>query len=199
MSVRAVIWDIGGVLVDWQPHLAWSAELGEEGARAFMERIGFAALNLRADGGELFADLAREIDDDEDAARLAAYPALYPRTVQGRVTGSWDVLDDLTASGIPVHAITNWSAETWPVGLEVHPRLGNVFGTLVVSGRERMLKPEAAIFDLLCERAGLAPSECLFVDDGLHNVEGARAVGMAGHHFGGAARLRADLTERGLL
>lgn len=199
MSVRAVVWDIGGVLVDWQPHLAWSPEMGEAQARAFLARVDFPARNLRGDGGARFADLAAELDDPEDAARLTAYPLLYTRTVQGRIPGSWEILDDLIAARTPIHAITNWSAETWPEGVKVHPKLDAVFGTLVVSGREGMVKPDPAIFRLLCERAGLAAEDCIFIDDNLHNVEGARAVGMAGHHFQGAEGLRADLAERRLL
>lgn len=197
--VRAVVWDIGGVLVDWRPHLAWSPEMGAPEALAFMERIDFPARNLRADGGETFAALAAELDDPQDAARLAAYPSLYTRTVQNRVAGSWDILDDLIAAGTPVHAITNWSAETWAEGLKVHPRLGELFDTLIVSGREGMTKPDASIFRLLCARAALAPGDAIFIDDGAHNVAGAQAVGMAGHHFTGADVLRADLAARGLL
>jgi len=71
------------------------------------------------------------------------------------------VLDALKAKGVPVHAITNWSVETWPEGLKSHPRLGEVFGTLVISGEEGVIKPEARIFELLCERAGVAPSDCV--------------------------------------
>ncbi|WP_371155790.1 HAD family hydrolase [Jannaschia sp. 2305UL9-9] len=199
MTVEAVVWDIGDVLVEWRPALAWSPEIGLDAAHAFIERIDFAALNLRADGGERFADLAQEVADPDDRARLAAYPALYVRTVQGRVPGSWDILHDLKATGVQIHAITNWSAETWAPGTEVHPELDRVFGTLVVSGREGLIKPDPAIFRLLCDRAGLSPEQCLFVDDKMHNVDGARAIGMAGHHFTGAAGLRQDLVERGLL
>ncbi len=199
MSLRAVVFDIGGVLVDWQPHLAWAPEIGEAEARAFLARVDFPARNLRADGGETFAALAAELDDPEDADRLAAYPSLYARTVRDAVPGTWDVLDDLAAAGVATHAITNWSAETWPVGVSVHPRLGEVFGTLVVSGREGMTKPDPRIFRLLCERAGLLPGDCLFVDDGAHNVEGAKAVGMDGHHFTGAEGFRDALSRRGLL
>ena len=199
MSASHVIFDIGGVLVEWRPHLAWADALGEDGARAFMVRIGFGALNLRADGGETFAALAAEICDPEDARLLAAYPALYGRTVRDAVPGTWAVLNDLRARGVPVHAITNWSAETWPEGVRVHPRLEEAFDTLVVSGRERMLKPAPGIFRLLCERAGIAPEACVFIDDGAHNVEGARAVGMDGIHFTGADALRVELTDRGLL
>ena len=198
MSASHVIFDIGGVLVEWRPHLAWAEELGEDGAHAFMARIGFGPRNLRADGGETFAALAAEIGDPVDARLLAAYPALYARTVRDAVPGTWAVLDDLRARGVPVHAITNWSAETWPEGVRVHPRLDEAFDTLVVSGRERMLKPDPAIFRLLCERAGIAPEACVFVDDGAHNVAGARAVGMDAIHFTGADALRAALTDRGL-
>ncbi|MEM8849581.1 MAG: HAD family phosphatase [Pseudomonadota bacterium] len=199
MTLSAVIFDIGGVLVDWQPHLAWADELSEPDTRTFMARIDFPALNLRADGGETFAALAAALPDPDDARRLAAYPSLYARTVQNAVPGTWAVLDALHAKGVPTHAITNWSAETWPEGVKAHPRLAQVFGTLIVSGREHLLKPDPAIFHLLCTRADVAPETCVFIDDGLHNVDGARAVGMDAIHFTGADALRAALTERGLL
>ena len=199
MTVSDVVFDIGGVLVDWQPHLAWGDTLTEVKARAFMDRAGFAALNRRADGGERFADLAAELEDADDGALLAAYPSLYSRSVRQAVPGTWAVLDDLLARGVPVHAITNWSAETWPEGVRAHPRLGTAFRTLVISGREGVTKPDRAIFDLLCRRAGVGPERCVFVDDGPHNVEGARAAGMDAIHFTGADALRVALADRGLL
>jgi len=200
MTATAVIFDIGGVLVDWQPHLAWQPELGsQEAAEAFMERVDFSARNARADNGARFADLAAEIEDAEDARRLADYVRLYTRTVEGRIEGTWTLLERLKARGVPIHAITNWSAETWPEGLKVQPRLAEVFGVTVVSGQEGVMKPDARIFETLCTRAGLAPAECVFIDDGLHNVEGARAVGMDGIHFTGADALEQALRNRGLL
>jgi FMN phosphatase YigB (HAD superfamily) len=200
MSPSVVVFDIGGVLVDWQPHLAWMDAFGSrEAVEAFMARIDFPALNHRADGGERFADLAAELDDPEDARLLAAYVARYPATVPRAIEGTWALLDRLTARGVPVHAITNWSAETWPRGLGVHPRLGTAFGVTVVSGREGVTKPDARIFRALCDRAGVAPADCLFIDDGPHNVEGARAVGMDAVCFTGAPALERDLAARGLL
>ncbi len=197
---RAVVFDIGGVLVDWQPHLAWSAELGsEEAAQDFLARTNFRALNARADGGEAFADLAREVADPEDRDRFVRYVDLYHLTVPLKIGGTWDLLHRLKDRGIAVHAITNWSAETWPVGLRVHPELGQVFGVTIVSGREGVMKPDRRIYELLCQRAGLSAEACLFIDDGAHNVEGARAAGMDALHFTGADRLARDLTERGLL
>lgn len=200
MRPSVVVFDIGGVLVDWQPHLAWVDELGsEDAAHAFIERTGFRDRNIRADNGEQFADLAQELDDPEDQRRFADYVRLYTRTVENRIEGTWDVLDRLKVQGTPVHAITNWSAETWPEGLKAQPRLAEVFETVVVSGQEGVMKPDPRIFHLLCDRAGIAPQDCVFIDDGPHNAEGARAVGMDGIHFTGPQALEQALIERGLL
>jgi 2-haloacid dehalogenase len=200
MTASVVVFDIGGVLIDWQPHLAWVDEFGSAAlARAFLERIDFRALNLRGDAGARFADLAAELPDPEDRRRLAAYPGLYAATVRNRIEGTWKVLDALRARAVPLHAITNWSAETWPVGLTLQPRLAEVFGVTVVSGEEGIVKPDPRIFHLLCRRAGVAPEDCVFIDDFPPNVEGARAVGMEGILFTAPEALRAALAERGLL
>jgi FMN phosphatase YigB (HAD superfamily) len=200
MTPSVVVFDIGNVLVDWQPHLAWEDEFSSRAqVQEFMQRVDFAARNLRADEGARFADLAQELDDPEDRRRLADYVPNYARTVRNAVPGSWEVLDDLRTRGVPVHAITNWSAETWPEGLKAHPRLGEVFGTLVISGEEGVLKPERKIFEILCERAGVAAQDCVFIDDSEKNVEGARAAGWDAIHFTGADALRQALVARGLL
>ncbi len=200
MNPTVVVFDIGAVLIDWQPHLAWMDELGSrEAVEAFMERIDFRARNTRGDNGERFADLAAEIDDLEDRARLAAYVSLFHKTVPDEIPGTWDVLDRLAERGVPLHAITNWSAETWPEGAKVHPRLDEVFGTLVVSGREKISKPDPRIFELLCTRAGVAPEDCVFIDDGPHNIAGAEAVGMDTILFTDAEALESELEARGLL
>lgn len=200
MNPSIVVFDIGGVLVDWQPHLAWIEELGSADAvAAFMERIDFKTRNARGDGGARFSDMAAELTDPDDRRRLEEYVSLYTKTVMNPVPGTWEVLDQLKACGTPLHAITNWSAETWPEGLKAHPRLGEVFDVTVVSGQEGVMKPDARIFEILCTRADVAPSDCVFIDDGLHNVDGARAAGMDGIHFRGADALEAALRDRGLL
>lgn len=200
MTPSVVVFDIGGVLVDWQPHLAWADEFSSQAeTESFMSRIDFLARNLRGDNGERFADMAQELEDPDDQRRLAAYVPNYAKTVEGAVAGTWDILDALKAKGVPVHAITNWSAETWPEGLKSHPRLGEVFGTLVISGEEGMIKPDSRIFEMLCERAGVAPSDCVFIDDSPKNVDGAKAAGWDAIHFTGAEALRTALEQRGLL
>lgn len=199
MNVDTVVFDIGGVLVDWQPHLAWVDELGEAGAKAFLDRIGFEKLNLACDAGATFAQAAAQIAEHDDAARLGQYVARYTRTVPNKITGTWDILYALKDADVPVHAITNWSAETWPEGCKAHPELLDVFDTTVVSGEAGVIKPSTEIYALLCHRADIAPDRCVFIDDGLHNCIGAQAAGMDAIHFTGPDALRCALQDRGLL
>jgi 2-haloacid dehalogenase len=194
-----VVFDLGAVLIDWQPELAWADELGLDGARAFMARIGFDKINLACDAGATFAEAAAEIPDSQDAARLSGYVARYTRTVPDKIGGTWDCLYDLKDRGIRVHAITNWSAETWPEGLKVHPELARVFDTTVVSGQVGVIKPSLGIFRHLCDRADVAADRCVFIDDGRHNCIGAKAAGMDAIHFTGPQALRQQLDARGLL
>lgn len=199
-EMKAIVFDIGNVLVRWDPHLAFTEALGSrEAAAEFLERTGFSALNLRADGGETFAELAAEIADAGDRALFADYPAQYHLTIAELLEGTWALMDRLRAKGHPIHAITNWSAETWEAGVALHPRLGSAFGVTVVSGREKVLKPDPAIFALLCERAGVAAGDCIFIDDSPKNVAGAAAFGMDAIQFTAPEALEISLTERGLL
>ncbi|MEM6846709.1 MAG: HAD family phosphatase [Pseudomonadota bacterium] len=197
--MNTIIFDLGGVLLNWQPHRVWSPELGETEARAFMERVNFPSLNLRADGGESFADLAKEIPDPADAERFLAYPLMFGRAVEGGIAGMWELLDTLVAQGTPLHAITNFPAECWTAAVTAHPQLGTSFGEIFVSGREGIMKPDALAFQRLLDRAGVTASDCLFIDDSAKNIEAAASLGLATHHFQGAEPLRADLVARGLL
>lgn len=199
MTLTTVVFDIGGVLVDWQPHLAWVDELGETGARAFVDRIGFDKINLACDAGARFEDAADLLADPEDAALLRLYVERYTRTVPEKIVGAWDILHALSDRGTALHAITNWSAQTWPEGVKAHPELAQVFGTTIVSGELGVIKPSTEIYRLLCDRAEVNPQSCVFIDDGFHNCLGARAAGMDAIHFTGPQALRAALTERGLL
>lgn len=199
MTVDTVVFDIGGVLVDWQPHLAWEDDLGTEGAHAFLARIGFDKINLACDAGARFGDAAGDLADPQDAVRLEQYVTRYHRTVPGKLTATWDLLYALRDAGIALHAITNWSAQTWPEGLKAHPELAQVFGTTVVSGEVGMIKPSVEIYRLLCDRAQVRPERCVFIDDGLHNCIGAKAAGMDAIHFTSAHSLKTQLEHRGLL
>ncbi|MEP5152243.1 HAD family phosphatase [Planktotalea sp.] len=199
MTVNTVVFDIGGVLVDWQPHLAWIEDLGEAGAKSFLNRVNFDKINVACDGGASFSDAFDLIEDPEDRERLAQYVPRFSRAVPNKITGTWDVLYQLLDNHVPLHAITNWSAETWPEGLKAHPELGTIFGSTVVSGEVGVLKPSVEIYHLLCDRAEVRAENCVFIDDGLHNCLGAKAAGMDAIHFTSPSSLKTQLKERGLL
>lgn len=199
-TIRHVVFDIGNVLLQWDPHLAFLPELGSRAAvDAFLARIDFHRWNRLCDGGEDRAALTAAIADPQDRAVLTRYAARFAQTIAQPVPGSWDILDDLVARGVPVGAITNFSADMWPHALALYPALGTALDPVVVSGAERLLKPEPAIFHLFCRRAGVAPADCLFIDDSPDNVAGARAVGMQAVHFTDAPALRGELESAGLL
>lgn len=198
MTPSIVVFDIGGVLVDWQPELAWADEMDKDDVLAFLDRINFHKLNPACDAGAKFADIGATLEPD-DARMLAQYVDRFARTVPNKVAGTWDLLYRLRDAGVPLHAITNWSAETWPEAVRAHPELGTVFGTTIVSGAVGMIKPGVAIYHLLCQEIGANPADCVFIDDGLHNCVGAKAAGMDAIHFTGAAALETALQQRGLL
>ena len=199
MPPSVVVFDIGGVLVDWHPALAWADALGPDAAADFMDRVDFTTRNARADAGASFADLAADIANADDATQFAAYVKGFSNTVTDVVPGVWVVVDRLRARGVPVHAITNWSAETWPMALKQHPRLRDSFGVTIVSGIEGVAKPDRRIFELLTARANVVAQDCVFIDDSMANVDGARAAGMDAIHFTGASALERELKQRGLL
>ena len=200
--MKHIIFDIGAVLVEWDAPLAFAGHFAtRDAAIDWMERIGFYDWNHEQDGGRSFAEGLRIAHDQhgELAAPLADYLDTFGLTIAHPVPGSWEILEALHAAQVPLYAITNWAAETWPIALEVHPRLATAFRDVVVSGGEGVLKPRPQIYHLLMQRNALRPEDCLFIDDNPANVEGARVVGIDGLHFTDAGQLALDLAERGIL
>ncbi|SHG90975.1 2-haloacid dehalogenase [Cognatiyoonia sediminum] len=197
--MKHVVFDIGAVLVEWDPALAWVDDLGQSETNAFLERINFDKLNLACDAGATFNEAASLLDDSDDAALLRQYVERYSQTVPNKIQGTWDILNALKAKDVRVFAITNWSVETWPQGCKAHPELAEVFEFTVVSGQVGMIKPSVEIFSYFCVEAGVDAADCIFTDDGLHNCLGAKAAGMNAIHFTGPDALEAGLKQRGLL
>lgn len=197
-----IVFDIGNVLVRWDLHRAFADHFdGPERIDAYLDEVGFHDWNRLQDGGRSWADAAADLRSrhGERAHPATDYPARHADTIAEPIEGTWALLDRLAARGHGIYAITNWSAESWPDAQRLHPRLTRAFRDVVVSGQEKLLKPDAAIFRLLCDRNGLKPPDCLFIDDSPANVAGARAVGMDAVVFTTPEALETDLTERGLL
>ena len=197
-----VVFDIGNVLIRWDPRAAFRHAFDSDAEiDALLQEVGFPDWNYANDRGRGRAEAVAAIAArwPERAAVMDGFFDRFGDTIREKITGSWEVLKDLRAAGHVPWALTNWGPETWPVALRLHPELREVFGGIVVSGHEGLVKPERAIFDLLCVRAGVAPEACFLADDSAANVAGARAAGWQAHHFEGAAGLRAALGDRGLI
>ncbi|WP_461470611.1 HAD family hydrolase [Pararhodobacter sp.] len=190
------------MLIRWRPELAVAHVFPDpDEARAYLGRVGFFDWNLRQDGGRPFAEglAALEASHPGESAPLAVYPERFGETIREPIEGTWVLLEALKARGHRLFAITNFARETWPVALRLHPRLACAFEDVVVSGHEGVLKPEAAIYELLLSRNGLQAGESLFIDDSPANVDGARRVGMEAELFTTPEALARALAGRGAL
>lgn len=199
-EINTVVFDLGQVVLGWDPLAAFTDVLSRAEAADWMARIGFADWNRQQDAGRTWATAEEKLikRHPADAKVIRAYRAHFDRTLTGYIPGTGVVVAELEQAGVALVALTNWSAETFP---QARDRFGLLdrFRGIVVSGEEGMVKPDPALFSLLCERYLLDPARILFVDDSSANCAGAESLGMQTHHFGGAAGLRARLVELGLL
>ncbi|KPQ06117.1 MAG: 2-haloacid dehalogenase [Rhodobacteraceae bacterium HLUCCA12] len=195
-----VVFDIGNVLVRWDP-LAAFADMPRTAVEEMFDAIDFPAWNLANDGGRSRTDAIAAIarTHPQHAARMEEYFDRFHLTIQEPIHGTWQIADRLKQDGRRLFGLTNFSAASWPVALDLHRGLTDLFEDVVVSGVERALKPKPRIYAILCERNGLAPGDCLFIDDRADNVAGARAVGWDAVRFTTPDALERALAERGLL
>jgi 2-haloacid dehalogenase len=198
---RAVVFDLGGVLIDWDPRYLYRTLLDdEETVEHFLATVCTPAWNEQQDAGRTLAEGTAELiaQHPEYGSAIEAFYGRWPEMLAGTIAGSVEVLAALRDRSVPLYALTNWSAETFPYARERFDFL-TWFEAILVSGEEGIKKPDPAFFQLLFERQGLAPEASLFVDDSERNVAAARAVGMEAVHFTSAERLRAELSAHGLL
>lgn len=197
----SVVFDLGGVLIDWDPRLLYRTLLPAEEVEAFLAEVEFDAWNHEQDAGRAAAEAVAAAAARFPHRRelLAAYFERFPETLAGELDGSVQVLDELRRRGeVRLLALTNWSAELFPHARERFSFL-DWFEGVVVSGEERVAKPDPRIFAVLIERYALDPARTIYVDDRAVNVEAARAAGLTGELFTDPAALRAALQARGLL
>jgi 2-haloacid dehalogenase len=198
----AVIFDVGNVLYGWDPQSFLARQLPEDEARLrFIEEVGLWEWHDSLDGGRDFAESAAELSGrfPEHAHLISAWGDRFGETITDPVPGMHALVEALDARGVPLFAITNFSGDFWPPFAAREHAFFARFRDIVVSGAEKVMKPDPAIYHLALERFGLQPDQALFIDDRLINVEGARAIGMHAHLFTDAADLRLRLEADGLL
>ena len=201
MSTKAVVFDLGGVLIDWDPRYLYRKLLADEAAvEEFLATVCTPEWNAEQDRGRPFAEGVAELAErhPEHAAAIAAYRQRWPEMLAGDLPGTVEALAELRAAGVPLYALTNWSAETFAITRERFEFL-DWFDGLLVSGEERMTKPDPAFFQLLLDRFGLDPGATVFVDDAEANVAAARELGIDAVRFTGPGQLRRELSARRIL
>jgi len=196
----AVVFDLGQVLIRWDPRHLYRRLMPEDEIDAFLDEVGFAAWNHQQDAGASWGPAveAHAALFPHRRELLAAYPARFPETLDGPVEGTVAILRELHAAGTRLVALTNWSAELFPHAEATFGFL-SLFEGIVVSGREGVAKPDPAVFDLLLSRYRLDPAATVFVDDSPANVEAAAGAGLQARLFTDAEILRRDLSRLGLL
>ena len=203
MTVRptTVVFDIGNVLIAWDPRNLYRRffEGREEDMEWFLSNVCTPAWNVEQDRGRSFADAVELLVKEhppELHPMIRAFDTDWHETISGPIHGSVDILKALKRNNVPVFAITNWNQDKFREARKRFDFL-NSFDGIMVSGDERLLKPDREIFELFYARYGVKPETAVFIDDSLRNVEGARAAGMHALHFTSADTLARDLRQLG--
>jgi 2-haloacid dehalogenase len=185
MTVKAVVFDVGNILVRWTAEdLLRGYFADEDSFRAFLKRTRLMWMNLAFDAGKPFADGVAELvaKHPADEAPLRAFHERWPETITHAIEPNAATLRDLKAAGVTVHAITNFARETFDVARRMHPFL-DLFDHALVSADVGLVKPDYRIYHRLCEDTGFEPEELIFVDDSALNIAAARAVGYDAFHM----------------
>ena len=200
MRVDTVVFDVGNVLIRWDPrHLYRKLFEQEAEMERFLAEVCTDAWNLEQDRGRSWSEAIAErvplFPGQESLIR--AYFERWHEMVPGEVEGTVPILERLREAGVPLYAITNFSAEKFAEAQDRFPFLRG-FRDVVISAHERLLKPDPAIYRVLLDRNGLKAGRCLFIDDSERNVRAAEGIGIRAHHFRNAAGLSAALRDLGL-
>ena len=194
--IKNIIFDFGGVLVDWNPHYLFDKYFNDiNEANYFVENVCTTEWNAEMDGGKPFAQAVKERSAmfPKYAEALKLYQTNWMDTMGEEIPDMYDLIKSLKANGFPViYGLTNWSAETFPTVQKTY-RIFSLIDKIVVSGEVKQLKPNPEIFHTLLNKYNLKAEESLFIDDNLKNVEGAKAVGINAIRFENAIKLKEDL------
>jgi 2-haloacid dehalogenase len=199
--IDTVIFDLGNVLIGWDPRRLYRQLIEDEAQMEwFLREVCSSEWNEQQDKGRPWAEgtALLRAQFPEHAELIDAYHLRWKETLVGPIEGSVQLLSELKAHGVRLLALTNWSQETFPVARELFPFL-QWFEGIVVSGEERLIKPDPRIYQCLLQRYQVDPATALYIDDSQRNVAAAEALGMHGWWFRDAEGLRGRLVELGLL
>ncbi len=202
MEIKNIIFDLGGVLIDWNPDYMYKKIIPDQDQRKwFLENICTLDWNEAQDGGRLIKE-ANELlinQHPEYKELILAYYSRWEEMLSGSISGTVDIFKELkTNNKHGIYALTNWSAETFPRALEIFDFL-HWFDGRVVSGEENTRKPHKEIYDIILTRFNLTPNSTVFIDDNLRNIKAAEELGIVTIHFQSPEQLRKSLQEKNIL
>jgi 2-haloacid dehalogenase len=201
-GIDAIIFDLGGVLIDWNPSYVFDKMFDdEEKKKHFFENICTSDWNEKQDAGRSLKEATEELLQKHPDWKeyIEAYYGRWEEMLGGPIHGTVEIFKQLKETGkYKIYALTNWSAELFPIALERYEFL-HWFDGRVVSGEEKMRKPFPEFYQLILNRFELTPGETLFIDDNLRNAHAAEEIGLRTIHFQSSGQLKEDLMRAGIL
>jgi 2-haloacid dehalogenase len=202
MKINAIIFDLGGVLIDWNPSYVFDKMFDdEEKKKHFFENICTSDWNEKQDAGRPLKEATEEllVKHPDWKEYIEAYYGRWEEMLGGPIWGTVEILRLLKKDNkYKIYALTNWSAELFPIALERYDFL-HWFDGRVVSGEEKMRKPFPEFYQLIVGRFQLKPQETLFIDDNLRNVQAAKDIGLRTIAFRSPEQLKDELIQAGIL
>ena len=197
----SVIFDLGGVLVDWDPRYLYRKLFDDpDEMESFLAEVTTAEWNAQQDAGRPWAEAVDLLvaEHPEQRELIEAFHRRWPEMLAGEIPETVDVVAELRSTDVRLLALSNWSAEMFPIARERFDFLA-WFEGIVLSGEVGVNKPDRQIFDHLLEQFDIEPERTLFIDDSAVNIDAARDLGLRVIQFTNAASLRLELVALGLL
>ena len=198
--INTIIFDFGGVLIDWNPRYMYRDEFEEiSEMEYFLKEVCTDDWNLQQDKGRSLAEATRILQDEfpEHAVKIQLYYDQWEKMVKGDIPQNVALLQKLKEK-YKLYGLTNWSAEAFPIVFRQYAFF-QLFDGIVISGVEKMIKPDKKIFELMLERYHLKAENALFIDDNVKNIQAAKEMGFATIHVLEKTDLERELHALGLI
>jgi 2-haloacid dehalogenase len=197
---QVIVFDLGGVLIEWDPRHMYRKLFDDKAEmERFLAEVATNEWNAQHDAGRRWEDGVALLSAQHPhlAGLISAYWERWEEMLAGPIDGTVAILASLRDAGYELHALTNWSTQTFPIARERYEFL-DWFETIVVSGEEKVIKPDPRIYEILLERIGREATECVFIDDAPRNVATAKELGFSAIRFENPDQLRAELGKLGV-
>lgn len=199
-NINTIIFDFGGVLVDWNPRYLYRQEFEDEATMEyFLSHIGWEEWNLQQDKGRSLSEGTKLLQHQfpEYHSKIQLFYEQWEQMLKGDIPENVALLEQLKGK-YRLYGLTNWSAETFPKALQRFSFF-TIFDGIVVSGQEKLIKPDEQIFKLLMDRYQINPETSLFIDDNIHNIDAAITLGFSTIHIQEKTDLKNELYLKGIL